>query len=209
MKKMNDDKIRPTRWWYLLSVAIFVTGFSSWCISAFALFSGIKKDIQRVVIPGIHHLELSRPGKYIIYHEYQTIVDDNVVWTNKCPGDDLLCTIRPTDVNDKMVVSEVGPYSTYDFGGCRRGVSIFEFKIERPGSYVLEVKYVNGKQKPQIVLAVGRSLSEYLLVPGLFLALLTIVTIILSVGIFFAVFLRRRKARKRLLRSQRNDPLLL
>lgn len=196
---MKKDKIRPSVRWYVLSAAIVIVGAMLWLVFFFILFFEVKGSIHQIVVPGVHELELQASGRYIIYHEYQSVVGNKIFSTDKNAILGLQCSIRTADRAEKVEISPTSPHAKYEFGGKRKGVSIFEFEIGGPGTYILTAKYSNGREKPQVVLGVARSLFEALLVPGLFLMLFTTCTILLSGGIFWITFFKRRRAKKRLL----------
>jgi hypothetical protein len=202
---MNSDKIRPSRWWYGLAATILIIGFMCWCIVFFALFFYIEHSPQQAIVPGIHRLELPTSGTYVIYYEYQSIVDGKTFSTSKDLALGLKCSVQTLDGTEEIAVSSTSPNATYNYRGKRKGVSIFKFKIAHPGTYILTGKYDNGTGKPIIVLGVTRALIEQILVPGLLLMLLSTVSILLSAGIFWVTFFKRRKAKKRLLQSGASD----
>ena len=198
---MSINKVHPSALWYVLSIAIAVAGAILWCVFFFILFFSIESSIQQIVVPGVHRLELPDSGSYIIYHEYQSIVGNKIFSTNKHETIDLKCSIHPVDRAEEIVISPTSPHAKYEFHGKRKGISILEFEVGRPGTYIITAKYSNGREKPQIVLGVARALVEVVLVPGLFLMLYTVVTILLSGGIFWITFFKRRKAKKRLVQN--------
>lgn len=184
--------------WYVLSAAIAIVGAMLWCVFFFILFFDIKGSIRQIVVPGVHQLELQASGRYIIYHEYQSFVGNKIFSADKNAVLGLQCSIQIADRAEEIKTSPTSPHAKYEFDGKRKGVSILEFEISCPGTYILTAKYSNGREKPQIVLGVARALVEALLVPGLFLMLFTTGTILLSGGIFWITFFKRRRAKKKL-----------
>ena len=200
---MRDDNIHPGSWWYGLAASILAIGFVCWNIIFFTLFFSIKRDIKQVVVPGTHPLYFAHPGTYLIYYEYQSFIDDRIFSRDMMTSSDLnlICSIQTADDMKDIQVLAAPPSSTYNFGGKRKGVSILKFKVKRPGKYILMARYNDGKANPRIVLGIGRRLVEKIMIPGLFLMIITTITILSSAGIFWITFFRRRRAKKRLVQN--------
>ncbi|MFC2059136.1 hypothetical protein ACFLTS_05835 [Chloroflexota bacterium] len=85
--------------------------------------------------------------------------------------------------------------SSYEYGG-REGISVLEFDIGKPGTYILTADYDTGITGPEHVLAIGRLdvLGTILQSLGIFLGALV-------VGGFILVraFVKRRRAKKQMM----------
>lgn len=196
---MSSDTIRPSRWWYALSTAIVVVGTVVYIVLFIILFLSLKGGIRQVIVPGVHKLQLCQSGRYVIHHEYQSVVENKTSLTNEDVIADLVCSIRSEDVTEEIVVGPTSPNERYEFNGKRKGVSVFELRIARPGTYVLTAEYSNGRKEPKVVLGVARELLARVLVPWILLTVYTVAIIGISGGIFWITFFKRRKAEKKLL----------
>ena len=198
---MNGNRIRPSRWWYVLAatiaVAVLVCVWVFLFVFLFASWLSVKSDIQRFIVPGTHQFKLPSAGSYVIYHEYRSVVDGVTFSTKRDAIRDLTCRIDAADGTETVMVSSTDPYAKYKYGR-REGVSVFIFKIGRPGTYVLTAKYAEGKEGPRIVLAIARKLTERIMPPVLVFGLSASGATLLAAAIFWITFLKRRKAKERL-----------
>jgi hypothetical protein len=198
---MRTGKIKPSRWYYILSEAILVAGAVLYCVFFFILFFSIKENILQVVVPGAHRFRLHHAGRYVVYHEYRSIVAGETLSTDRDVIANLSLSIQDPNRAKEIPVSPTPPDASYQFGSKRKAVSIFEFRIPNPGTYILSAKYTDGAGKPRVVLGVARKLSERVLLPSIALTVYTVAIIGTSGGIFWITFIKRRKAKRQMMRE--------
>ena len=151
---MDDRRITPSRWYYVLATLVFVAG---WLIFARLLdknMSGTQAGLQRLVAPGETELNLSEPGNYTIFYESQSVIGGRVYETSEStPG--IVCVVVSKVSNSKVPILPPKMDSAYKYRG-RSGKSIFEFIVNQPGIYKMSAEYRNGQQGPKVVLAIGK-----------------------------------------------------
>lgn len=197
---MRNDKIHPNIGWYALSATILVVG-ALFCLAAFlCLFFSIERSTQQIIVPGTHRLQFPVSGEYIIFYEYKSVIGDRVFSTSRNLISLLECSIKTQDGKQIVIFSHTS-YEKYNLGGRIKACSAFKFTLDEPGTYVLTAKYSDKRESPQIVLGVRRTLHQIILIPGICLMMFATIVILVSAGIFWLTFLKRQKAKKRLVQN--------
>jgi len=162
---MDNQKTKPSGWYYALAALIPVLG----CLIATAIanqwFPGLPgalesrmnlDDLTQVVIPGSKDITFAESGAYAVYYEYRSVVDGAVYASRKTPPA-LVCNLISTATGAEVGVApdyvETNTYSTKDRE--RVGVLIRSITIDEPGTYTFSCRYEDGRSQPEIVLAVG------------------------------------------------------
>lgn len=190
-----DVEERPGRWYYGLAAAVFVGGFVFFGVFLWKNLSRIGESLTQVVVPGKSQLTLSKPGKYSIFYEHRSVVGNKIYST----GEDisgLECSLVSMRTGSEIALTPSTVNSTYSLGG-RSGVSFLDFQIESPGAYELSAKYSDGREGPEVVLAVGQGFAGEI-VATVFGGLgIVFGSIGLAVAIMVITLIKRDKARKR------------
>lgn len=206
---MPKTKVKPSRWYYVLACLVLGTGLTGFVWFLFSGLSSLEGGLTQLVVPGDHELTLSEMGGYTVFHEYQSVVGNKVYSMAQGGLSGLQCSLAFKATGEEIPLSESTTNSTYSMGS-RSGVSIFDFRIDSPGTYVFSAQYFPGEEGPgeegpEAVLSVGHGFVKQLLV-----------TILGGLGIIFGAmgaaaaiavitFVRRRRARKQL--QQNADPV--
>lgn len=193
---MNAEDIRPSRWYYGLAGFVFLAGGALFALLLFKNLSGLADKLKQVVVPGKSEITLTEPGGYTIFYEYQSVVGNRVYSTERNLSG-LECALVSKDTRAKVALSRASTNSTYAVGG-RSGESIFDFRIERPGTYELSAWYPEGREGPEVVLAVGHDFTTKLLLTIFGGLGILFGSIALAVAIALVTFIKREKAEKRL-----------
>ena len=193
---MNGQEIRPSRWYYGVAVLVFFLGVAGFAWLLFKNLSGLGESLRQVVVPGKADLVLTEPGDYTVFYEYRSVVGSKVYSTEKGLSG-LECTLAASNSGSKLVLSPASSSSTYTLGG-REGVSMFEFRVAQPGTYVFSATYGPGKEGPEVVMAIGHDFTGRLVATilgglGLFFG-----SFAAAVAIFLVTLIKRSKARKQL-----------
>jgi hypothetical protein len=114
--------------------------------------SGIG-DMQRVIIPGAHELELAARS-HTIYWESRSVVD-GTAYIN--PGNASVRCGLSTASGESVDIRNASISEEYTFGSYH-GESLFELDIVRPGTYRLSCE-VSGGTTSEGVLAIGRGMA--------------------------------------------------
>ncbi len=190
-----DVEVGPGRWYYGLAAAVFVAGCVYFGVFLWQNISRIGENLARVVVPGKSQLTLSKPGKYTIFYEHQSVVGSKVYSTSRDLSG-LECSLVSKDTGADIALSPSTMNSTYSLGS-RSGVSVLEFQIEGAGTYELSAHYSEGQEGPEVVLAVGEGFAQDIL-KTVFGALgILFGTIGLAVAIVVITLIKRDKAKKR------------
>jgi len=106
---------------------------------------------QKVEVPGVEDLELSRKGAYAVYYEEQ---EGAFIHAEMPPNLDceLTSTITGKDV---PLVSDYVPTNRYVTRGDQVGVLIYSTTVNDPGMHTLSCDYPVGRDGPKLVLAIG------------------------------------------------------
>jgi hypothetical protein len=196
---MDDPRITPSRWYYVLAGLVFVTGMVLFVGFLFKSISGMGSKLQRVVAPGETELTLREPGTYTIFYEYHSFIGDKVYSTDASISG-LACAVVSKAGNAKIALAPSSMNTTYDFGG-RSGRSLFEFRIDQPGVYGLSARYPEGQPGPEVVLAVGRDFTAGIFVTVFGALALVFGSIGIAVAITVVTLIKRSKKKKLLVQT--------
>jgi hypothetical protein len=158
---MNGHETGPSRLYYGLAALVFVAGWVLFALVLFKNLSGLESKLQQVVVPGKAELNLARASTYTIYYEYQSAVGSKIYSTGRSLSG-LECVVTSKATSEKLRVSPTTVNSSYSLGS-RSGVGVFDFTIDRPGIYVLSAQYAEGREGPEVVLAVGEGFTTGIL----------------------------------------------
>jgi len=162
---MNDQKTRPSGWYYGLAALALVFGCLVAMVVVYRWFPGLPgtfeskmnlDDLTQVVVPGSKDITFAESGAYAVYHEYRSVVDGAAYASSETPPA-LACTLTSqatgADIGVVPDYVETNTYSTKDRE--RVGVLIRSITIDEPGTYTFSCRYTDSRSQPQIVLAVG------------------------------------------------------
>jgi hypothetical protein len=193
---MDDQRMSPSRWYYALAGVVFVAGWVLFALLLIKNLSGMGAKLQQVVVPGGADITLREPGEYTIFYEYQSVVGNRVYSTEENLSG-LQCELVSKAKNSKIALSPSSVNSTYELG-ARSGKSAFDFRIDQPGVYELSAGYPEGKQGPEVVLAVGRDFTARMLMTIFGGIALVFGSIGIAVAIALVTLIKRGKAKKQL-----------
>ena len=191
---MSDQTRRPTverpapgRVWYVVAVLVALAGFAGAGVRVYANLGDLTRGMVQVVVPGEAEMALE-PGRYTIFHEYQSSVDGRIYSGTDVTG--LLVRVVPVDGGTPLTLDQLGVTTSYDLGG-RSGRSVLAFDVARAGDYRLVAGYPEGEAKSQAVLAVGRGVAGRIL--SLVFTALGIAFLGVAVAVVIAVITYRRR----------------
>jgi hypothetical protein len=194
---MNNQDIKPSRWYYGLATVVFLTGVLLFTLFLFNSLSALTGGLTQLVVPTIESdITFSEAGKYTIFYEYQTVIDNKLYFTGESLSG-MQCTLTRKATGHRIALSRPLARSTYSLGG-RKGVSVLEFNIDQPGIYEFSASYPEGQEGPEVVLAVGHGFLKNLI--GTIVGGLAIFfgSIVIAIAIAVVTVLKRQKARKQL-----------
>ncbi len=192
----NQTKIKPSRWFFLLGITVFIIGvvlFGLFVFSSLGNFAA-ESPIQ-VVVPGRSDIELRETGKYTIFYEYESVVGNRVFSTgDDIPG--LEVTLVSKDTGLEIPLFRTSMSSTYSIGG-RSGIGLFDFSIDGPGIFELSAFYPSEQQPSgtNIVLAVIHGFVDKLMGTLLWGLAIFFGSAGMGVAIIVITFIKRRKAK--------------
>ena len=197
---MSEIAIKPSRGYYVLAALVLAAGLAGAAVFVVRGISDVTDFMEswtQMVVPGQHELTLAEAGEYTVYHEYRSSIEGKVYSMEQGSLPGLECTLLSKASGEQIPLSEATVHSTYSFGS-RSGVSVFDFEVSSPGTYVFSAQYSEGQEGPEAVMAVGQGIVKEILV-AIFGAL---VSFFVGIGVAIAITVitceKRKKARKRL-----------
>ncbi|UCC11173.1 MAG: hypothetical protein JSW02_07380 [candidate division WOR-3 bacterium] len=180
----------PSRWFYGLAVIIALAGSAVFIVFLLGSLGGLTKGLQQIVVPGNYEMMFDKTGTYLVYYEYESVVDGRVFSTGEIISD-MQCAVNHKESGRSVRIGPVSASSTYTMGS-RAGKAILQFRIDEPGLYEFSAWYDNGGQ--DIVLAVGQDFTM-----GLFVSIFGGIAVlfgswIIACIIFIITLVRRKKA---------------
>lgn len=180
----------PSRWWYLLAMAIALVGVAGMIAFMLPRLLGMADALIQVVVPGDVELSLDEPGTYTIFHERHSVVGDRLYVSENISG--LRVLVTALSAGKEIPILPTAASQTYSIGG-RSGTSAFAFEISEPGRYRLVAAYEDGSTQPKVVLAIGQGFLRDLLLTVL--GSLAILFTCMAAAVFVAVMVsQKRKA---------------
>lgn len=211
---MNNTKIKPSRWVYLLAALPLILGsllimiFDAPAITSFPKLLEERYNLDnltQVIVPGSDDIRFSEPGAYAVYYEYHSIVNGEKFDTVKEPPlMDCSLTSKITGAKMRAVPDfvETNSYQTKDQE--RVGVLIKSITIKDPGVYSFACQYRDGRTRPDIVVAVGPNfLWEFFKIswsigqPILGGIAILFCAVLVSFTVILIIILKRARSRKR------------
>lgn len=154
VKEAGEEKSPiPSHWHYVIGAVVVVAGVIAFVVFLVTQISTIIPKIQ-VVVPGTHEVQLPKPGKYTIFYEYQSVVDGKVYSTGQQLSG-MRVMLRHKNDSRQIELSQPSMSGNYQAGG-RAGMSVLEFELENPGTYILTADYSSGVTGSNVVLAIGQ-----------------------------------------------------
>jgi len=154
----HPPAIRPSQWYYLLGAAVIAAAVSLFIYTLLHGIFHITDNLMQVVVPGEKDLMLLSKLKYSIFLEEQSVVDGRIYSsTENLSG--LTCHVNSLASGTKLDMHRSGISTSYNVNG-RSGHSVLEFVTQEGGTYHIACGYEEGKQGPQVVLAVGAGVGE-------------------------------------------------
>ena len=162
---MEKQTAKSGRWIYVVAALIPLLGCLIAMVLVYQWFPGLPgtldsrvniDNLSQVVVPGSGEISFTKSGAYAVYYEYRSVVD-GVVYASSEKPPALACTLTSRATGAEVaVVPDYVPTNTYSTKDRERvGVLIRSLTIPKPGSYNLACRYLDGRSKPEIVLAVG------------------------------------------------------
>ena len=116
------------------------------------------------MFPGFLPLELKKSGKYTIFNEYKSKLRGKSYYTPGIPK-------MNVNVRNKMVSGEIKVWKTDGSSiyiiGERSGQGLYEFQVDKPGIYLIDINWTNGDQEPKAVFSVTGSFHDAMMAAAL------------------------------------------
>lgn len=189
---MTQKWVKPSRWYYGLAGLVLAIGLVLYAI----LVANLMGSLERVVVPGQHELNLSEPGGYTIFHEYQSSVAGQRYSTEPDTSSNLDYSLTAEATGETVPLSQATIESTYSFRR-RAGTSVFTFTIDTPGTYILSAEYPASAAGSETVLSIGSGYIRQFFMTLIGALAIQYVTVLSSIVILVSTFVRRRIALKR------------
>ncbi len=196
---MSDQNIKPGRLYYGLGIIVFIIGISLAALLLLKSVRGLTETPLQVVVPGKSDIILSDSGKYTIFYEYQSVVN-NKVYSTRESLPDLECALKDKATESAIALSHSSMKAEYSLGN-RKGVSVWEFSIDRPGTYEFSARYPEGQEGPEVVLAIEHDFGKKLFVTiaAIFGGVaIFLISGAIAIAIIVITLLKRRKPREQL-----------
>jgi hypothetical protein len=146
-------KVRPSLWYCSIGVAVILAGTGGFAYEISHFLSHLLAGLTQLVVPGEKDINLAAKTKYTIFHEEQTILNGQFYGTTK-DVDGLTCTISSAWSDENIPLRQPRASTSYEIGE-RHGKSMLEFTTTAAGAYRFGCEYSDGRDGPQIVLAIG------------------------------------------------------
>jgi hypothetical protein len=144
--------------WYLLGVLIIIGGLVAGIVGAIHDVGRLVEavgHVARFVVPGSENVTISKPGTYVLYYEYKSVLDGEIFSTSQ--ETDVKCTATRFRTGEDVPIEPVRLTAQYEING-RAGKAIAQFTATDSGTYILSCAHPDNAG-PRIVLAVAPPLT--------------------------------------------------
>jgi hypothetical protein len=161
---MSNQKIKPSRWYFILAALLPVLGC---LITTAIIYQGFPKlpgaletidihNMTQVIVPGSADIMFPKKGAYAVYYEHRSLVG-GVQYINAKTPPLLKCSLTSNATGKEVgVSSEYIEGNTYSTKYQRRvGVHIMSIAMIEPGTYTFSCHYPDKGTAPKVVLAIG------------------------------------------------------
>jgi hypothetical protein len=145
--------IRPSGWWFAVAGLAAVVGI---VVGVTVIVRGVERladrveAFERASMPVVLEVEISEPGGYSIYHEYDSFSSVD----GRADPDVQVTDPSGNDVFLRTYVSEV----SYDVSG-HHGIGVYTFRADQPGIYEFDATMPFGGTSRDLI-AVGPGVGE-------------------------------------------------
>jgi len=194
---MGEIKDTGTRRKYTLGILLIVVGAIGFIAFVVFLLKQIGEQSPKIqiVVPGIHEIQIVEPGRYTIFYEYRSVVDGKVFLTGESLPSEIFIALHFKDGFQEVTLLQPSMNNTYSIGG-RAGVSLLEFTVEKPGTYVISASYAKGTQAPDVVLAIGQFKIFQVVFGAIAIFFVSLIITITGCLIILVAYLKSRKIKK-------------
>jgi hypothetical protein len=189
----------PGRIWYAFALLVLIAGSIAAGVYVYTRLNDVARQLVQVIVPGEADLTFSEPGTYTIYFEPESVVNGKVYRTS---GDIAGLVVR-LHSSDGEPVNLVAPTlsSNYSIAG-RQGEAVLTGTIDEPGDYHLTAAYVDARNEPEAVLAIGLGVPTKIITAILMTLGIAICSLLFAVVVVIVTFVKRRRAMRRATVSQ-------
>lgn len=149
----DTTPIRPSWWFYILAIVLFLGGISYFVYDLWHGLSHISDSLVQVVVPCRVHLPLKHGVGYTVFLETESVVNGKVYSANGAV-DGLSCELKSVPQEAAVPLRRPNASTTYTVGG-RSGRAVLEFRVPRDGTYDFACGYGIEAKGPVTVVAVG------------------------------------------------------
>ena len=145
------------------------------------------------IVPGSHPFNLTSPGEYVLWHNYDTIFEGKTFSSNALPGG---LQMQLSNITARTVVPLVPDQSTTVSSGSDARRSVATFTVTNPGQYLLSVQGA----APEMVFSFGKAMFGNM-AAGVIAAIVLAPTLLISglvIGVWALITRQRRIASLRL-----------
>jgi hypothetical protein len=151
--QISPQKIRPSRWYYLIALALIAAGALCGYQALAAAIDTLQGGLTQAVFPGETTVSFPVPGNYKIYYEDHSEFNGRVFDTgSQIPG--LTFTVTDSESGEVIPLHRPGFNETYNLNG-RTGRAVLQFHIAKSGSYNIAASYDDNQKQEDAVFAVG------------------------------------------------------
>jgi len=199
-----SNRIHPGRIWYFMACIILVLGMGTFALLTLYSIKTATQSNTQMLAPGKLELKFTQPGHFTIYYESESVFQGRVYRTGEyLPG--LSVLIYDKDSGQKIPVFSPQATESYELGG-RKGKSVFQFKIEKPGTYILQAFYPGDEDSPKVILAVGKGFALKMTLLIITSVGLLFLSFILFISIFVVTYIKRDRVLRKLKAEKASSP---
>ena len=138
----------PSAFFIVLGVLIIGIGVTSFGLMIYHTVTKLG-DVEPLIVPGEHRLELDEVGTYDIFLEYHSVIDGQV-YANPQGVPGLTFLVREAETGTEVTMGRPSANLTYNVGS-RSGSAILNFTIDEPGTYLLSATYTSEAGPPAVI----------------------------------------------------------
>jgi hypothetical protein len=189
---VDVDSVTPGRKWYIIAALMILAGVFLIPAAIVIPLLSAPKPVP-FIVPGSHPFNLTTPGEFVLWHNYDTIFEGKTFSSNALPGG---LQMQLSNITARTVVPLVPNQSTTVSSRSDARRSVATFTVTNSGQYLLSVQGA----APEMVFSFGKAMFANM-AAGVIATIVLAPTLLISglaIGVWALITRQRRIASLRL-----------
>lgn len=139
---------------FISAIIVMLVGICATVSILIYTILNVDNELKRFIIPFENEVYLNTTGKYTLFHEYKTSINNTYHYSDESSLIDSEISVINKNTGNKVNVYSSSMTSSYSINNSE-GVSIMSFEISDPGEYIIDVKSSKVNENNPLVLTIS------------------------------------------------------